>query len=232
MAATGGHAGGAQRRDHRGDDGDPDTDDQARPRRCGVSSTVDVSVSFEPDLASSWSRADLRARCRRGSPSEATPPCRRGKGLDHHRPDHLTHRSRPSPAAARARGVRCATRMVKVLKMMNAPTTTPMAGEAEERIGEEPEELVARASPPRWVAWGGGQDVVALGPSAASIRSLQDAGGHVRLTLHVDRVDRGSRRRTRAARSPGRRPRTSPRRSRSGRRIRRGRRSRTASRPR
>ena len=56
--------------------------------------------------------------------------------------------ARSSPSSR----VRWVTRIVKVLKMMNAPTTTPIAANPSKRVGEEAEELRGPACRPACVA--------------------------------------------------------------------------------
>ena len=152
-----------------------------------VSSTVDVSGSSRPISRSSWSSPTPSAMPA-SSPSERRHRADE-EGLDHHRPDHLTtgraHRPQQPELAGPLRhedgeGVEDDERT----------DHDPDGGEAEERIGEEPEEL-SHGLRDLDGRLGGGQDVVGR-PERGLDPLLQDAGGHVRLALHVDRVDRGA----------------------------------------
>ena len=128
----------SHRRDHRREHGHDDAD---RERRHDGAVLDD-----ERALGHVEARADRRARAgpRRGPrlPRDRAPmpPVRRSR--PRRRPTTTTWRplapmARSSPSSR----VRCATRIVNVLKMMNAPTTRPDRREPEEQLRQQREEV-------------------------------------------------------------------------------------------
>ena len=168
-----------------------------------VSSTVDVSGRSRPSSRSSWSRPTPRAMPASNPSADATTPTRKASST--------TDRTTCPPVAPIARSspssrVRCATRIVKVLKMMNAPTTTPMAAKPRSASVKNPRNC-RTGFPTCRVASVRGQHVVG-GPE----RGLEALLQHTRRNVPARAARRPrrstSRRRTHAARSRGRTRRT------------------------
>ena len=84
--------------------------------------------------------------------------------------------------------MRWATRMLKVLKMMNAPTTTPMAAKPSSASVKNPRNW--RTGLPTSSVASDAVSTSYAGPSCPLEVRLQLLGGHVGVALHVHRVDR------------------------------------------
>ena len=136
------HARGAHGGEHGGDHRDHDADERATRRPCGRAARSTSSGRSSPMLAQQLEQpdpehdADARAR----SPTPPRPP-RTPRARPTTRPDR---RSRPSPAADPSSRVRWATRIVKVLKMMKAPTTTPIAAKPSSASVKKPRNCAHR----------------------------------------------------------------------------------------
>ena len=84
--------------------------------------------------------------------------------------------------------VRWVTRIVKVLKMMNAPTTTPSAAKPSRRPVRR-----STNSPTSWLSlrtiWSGSIDVVAQARATHAATRRSSADGHPGIAAHVHRVE-------------------------------------------
>ena len=184
MAATGGMRAARNAGQHRGADGDEHAD-RDRVHAVRVEHTTSPLRRVEAERADhreedpGEQHAERETRERRDAPM--TPASTTTDTMIWRR---LAPIARSSPSS----WVRCATRIVNVLKMMKAATTRPMRGEPEQHTGEEVEELGD-------VLPGVGRDLIAASTTSnvGTERARSDGGaasaGTPGVAGHVDRVE-------------------------------------------